>query len=185
MNITAVSTLARAVVTARALVLDSPAFQQRVADYAPDGTTPADRAFIYQAELVESLAESMREMRPMAIIGLSDEIQWDALQPGCVNPELVISGTVSVAFVDNARFTSVFDYESEPPVAGPDKQGDSYIDFLNFSGGVLDDLNNSFGLDNVGFRGITALNTGDRTELDERQNDDFWISIYQFEFGDK
>ena len=180
------STLSRAVDTARQLVAVSPAFINRQSQYGADQIEPINRVYLYQAEHVE-LMMSMRDLRPFAVVGLGDDISWDAISPGCVNHNLIVGGGVYVILVDNARFTDLGSVDEDGnQTPGADQQGDSYCDFLNFSGGVADDMSNVFGTpaDLIGFNGIELIEPGIRTEIDQRQNDDYWAAALKFSFGE-
>ena len=180
------STLSRAVDTARQLVAVSPTFVNRQSQYGADQIEPINRVYLYQAETVE-LMMSMRELRPFAVVGLGDDISWDAISPGCVNHNLIVGGGVFVIIVDNARFTDLGSVDEEDLlITGADQQGDSYCDFLNFSGGVADDMSDVFGTpaDLIGFNGIELVEPGIRTEIDQRQNDDYWAAALKFSFGE-
>ena len=181
----ATSTLARSIDVAAALVAQSQTFTDRQTLYGVEAVKPADRVYLYQAESVE-LMMSIPELRPFVVVGLGEDISWDAISPGCVNNNLIINGGVYVIVVDNARFTDLGTMNEEGAItSGADKQGDSYKDFLNFSGGIADEMSELFGtsVDLIGFNGIELIEPGIRTEIDERQNDDYWAAAMKFNFG--
>lgn len=202
MAIPPTSSLARAVHAARVLCASSQTFVDSLQLYAPGVTDSMDRVFLYQAESIE-LKQPMTELRPMIVVGLSDNIEWNALMPGCSVINLISSGSVVAVVVQDVHFDQVvlqsptfvqddnfgLGATQEPDgtlTPGPDKQGDSYIDACNLVGGIVDDMSGVFGssIDLRGFIGVSMLQQPMRPEIDERHNDDFWVSIIEFQFGD-
>lgn len=188
MSLTPISSVARAVATARELCATSPVFRQRLVDHVdPDFADdkirdPRSRVFLYQAETVE-LGQLMRDLRPMIVIGVADEVNWSALCPGCAVINLTYAGNIVCVMIDDVRFGDV---AGVPGVPGPDMQGDAYIDALNFSGGVADSMTGRFGGndDLIGFYSIQMTQPPMRPEIDERHNDDYFASILTFKYGD-
>ena len=185
--ITAASSIARAVHAARVLCASSPTFIDALQLYAPGVTDAMDRVFLYQAETTE-LKTLMRDIRPMIVVGLSNETEWEAYMPGCSLIQLTNRGSVIAVIVQDVHFdiVKVQATEDGPITDGPDDQGDSYLDACNLAGGIVDDMSGVFGsgLDLKGFDGVSMIQSPMRPEIDERHNDDFWASIVQFNFGD-
>lgn len=192
------SVLARAVAAARELVANSPAFRLRQQQFGTGDGSIYDRILLYESTLRDlprtttdgqPVKNKMSDQRPFAIVDLAENINWESLHPGCTFEHLVISGSVAVVISDNARRTQLHRYDGDGNYAGPgdDSQGDSYIDFLNFSGGVLDDMSGVFGssTDLFGFEGIDLQEPGVRSSHDERHNDDYWTAVAFFNFGDR
>lgn len=170
MTITPISTEAIAVSAARALIAASPTFAARVASYAP-GDDFLDH--IYALEADSKILGDLKLLRPFAVVGLGDVV-YSALNPGCNQTHLVPAGGVAVVIVDTARFTDLT----------VDDQFDSYLDFLNFSGGVKDDMSNRFNgvNDAIGFASIETVEQADRSSFGDRRNDDFWSVVMKFNF---
>lgn len=171
--VAATSLEAKAVKSVRDLIAASPTFIARQTAYAPEGTDPLDRVYIYEADDM-TLGVDLRTLRPFAVVGLSEDAAYRAVS-NCSVVDLEASLGVYVVFVDNARFADV---------GGADVQSDSYLDFLNFMGGVLADMSGAFGgpLDLVGFNGIETVESLSRSPINERQSDDYFAVVLKFKF---
>jgi len=183
MNINPNSSIARAVASARALCQTSQTFIDRLAD----GVNAVDRVYLFETEEAEQLM-SIRSLRPFIVVGLSDDVGWDAVHPGCPNVQLETSGTVIASIVHNAKFTDLPTFAADGTTVSPgtDAHGDSYMDALNFHGGVIDDMDGRFGtaIDLIGFESVQLEQPPWRPEFSDRFNDDYWVSMFTFSFGD-
>lgn len=194
-NIVANSVIARAVRSVSALIENSATFVDRCANY---GTfSAADSVYGYSAESALFFENSLKTRRPFAVVALNTDVKWSPTHEGCANTNLLVGGGVVVVLVDNAQFTNVgtFDEENKSWTDGPDHKNDSYVDFLNFCGGVIDDMspkaNQAPGtfkgfnspVDLIGFREVELLETPVRSMVKERSEEDFWSAYLLFKWG--
>lgn len=177
MTVTPTSSMARAVSSVISLVAASATFQTRVG--AANATEA--RAHIYGHEAYTPAADNSEEgvagLRPFAVVDIADRFDWSPLQPSCFI-RLDVSGDVVLVLEDNARETWIND-DSEPSYS------DSFVDFLNFAGGVIDDMNgklNDASMDTFGFQSVRMLAPPTRSDADQRGagTDDHWFAMFVF-----
>jgi len=181
MTVTATSSAAIAVQSLIDLVAASTTFQDRIETYhnlTPDSVTSAiAKKYIYGFDQF-SETEGSREARPFAVVGLMQHLYEANVMCGQLNHQT--SGTLFLVLCDNARNTNT---EGNPPADG---YNDSYIDALNFFGGVLDNLTGA-ALASSPFpplRFETAVEPT-RPDIHHRQTDDFWLVVYSANFGNE
>ena len=121
MRVTPSSLLAKSVVAARELVINSPTFIERCKLH-PDCTDPRKHVHLFETH---ARNKNVRSMRPCVVIGL-DRADYSQIMPGCAQVKMKTKGGVIVVMTDNARHT---EFEPENPLHGA---GDSHVDFLNF-----------------------------------------------------
>ncbi len=188
--------ISRAVHAARTLISLSPTFQAAV------GADSADEALasVYYFEAVPELlgevggdegcpGESVapeKSMRPLAVIGDDPDARWYPYRSGCHEQPLLFSGSVFV--------TLSMDVDPEQ------SDSDSYLSFLNFFGGVSDDMGGRedpsnpgewlapplfcSDLDTYGFKEIVLAMPVGRPVLDDRESDDYWLVDLIFSRGE-
>ncbi len=171
--------VARSVDAARKLIARSLTFQTRINTHHGGGATEANALnHVYYFDAFTWGIDNLRPKRPMAIIADNDA-QWFKIYPACARVNLSLAGSVAVVITDNARFTAT-NPNTTPP--GTDDTRDSYIDFLNFWGGVIDDQDGKFnadGFDEYGFDEIEVFENPWRPLANQR-TDDHWIASVLF-----
>jgi hypothetical protein len=183
MTVTATSTMANALASAIALLSASSTFQTRTGS----ADAAAAAAHIYTFELQQNATthprESLDNRRAFAVVDLADNFNWDPIAAGCSAIKLQTSGSIIVVLTDNAQFTDIH---------GPDPDdgfNDSMLDFLNFCGGVMDDMSGKFNdgiSDTFGFQSISMVMQPTRTAADMRDAtgdgaaEDCWEVIFAF-----
>lgn len=174
MAVTPVSSAALAVTSARTLISQSSTFQNYINDRHEGGATAANALnHIYLFE-VWSSQEDIQDKRPYCLITLDDHA-YDQLAQ-CSVPSLVTNGGVLAIFSDTAQAANTADNEG-----GTDEYYDSYVHFLNFMFGTLDDMSGLFGGDSVyDFNGIALPGPPDRPPIADRDSDDYWIGAAEF-----
>lgn len=178
MTVTATSSLALAVQGLIDLIAESTTFQNRVATYHSIAASEANaRLHIYGFDQFDNI-EGSRDMRPFAIVGVAQHIHEAVAM--CSQIQHNSKGTLILTLVDNARYT---DTRGDDPA---DDYNDSYIDFCNFVGGVLDGLNGA-ALEDAAFPpyNIETIVEPSRPPVVERETDDHWIAIYSVSFGEE
>lgn len=179
MTVTATSSVAIAVQSLIDLVAASRTFQDRVEDYHgyEHGSVNATvaKTHIYAFDQF-SVLEGSKEARPFALVGLMQHLFEANVMCSQLNHHS--GGTLFLVLVDDARRT---DINGNTPA---DSYNDSYIDALNFFGGVLDDLTgtNLASATFPPFRFETVVEPV-RPDIHERQTDDFWLVVYSCNFG--
>jgi hypothetical protein len=181
MTVTATSSAAIAVQSLIDLVAASDTFQDRLEDYHgyEHGTMNSSIAkqHIYAFDQF-SETEGSKDARPFAVVGLMQHLYEANVMCGQLNHQT--SGTLFLVLVDNARHT---DTEGDPATDG---YNDSYIDALNFFGGVLDDLTGA-ALASSPFPPLRFETVVEptRPDIHHRQTDDFWLVVYSANFGNE
>ena len=165
MTVTPTSTMALAVGSAIELLAASPTFQTRVGA----ANAAAAKANIYTYEAARRAAsnggEAIKGLRPFAIVDMSDSFNWQPISQGCSAIHLQVAGQITVVISDNARLTDI---------GGDDGPNDSYLDFLNFAGGVMDDMSgrlNNGVQDTFGFQAVEMIEPPVRTDWEARPLD--------------
>lgn len=180
MQVQPTSFMAKAVVAARNLVINSEVMQERCKYHegCPDSSNHVHLYDIYRRN------KTVQSMRPCAVVGLSD-MDFNQIMPGCSVVNLKTAGGVVLTIVDNARLTN------HEQTNARDDSDDSYIDFMNFFGGVLDSMdgrlaNHSYD-GNIGFpfRGIEVLEEPMRVPYTDRASQDYWAGIAVLTWGDE
>lgn len=179
MTVTATSSVALAVQSLIDLVAASRTFQDRVEDFhgyehgSVNATVAKNHIFAFDQF---SSMEGSKEARPFAMVGLMQHLYEANVMCSQLNHQT--GGTLFLVLVDDARHTDVF---SDTPT---DSYNDSYLDALNFFGGVLDDLTGTT-LANATFPPFRFETVVEPTRPDvaERQTDDFWLVVYSCNFG--
>ena len=172
------SVMAKAVVAARNLILSSTVFKERC-KLDEDCPHPAEHLFLYETR---KRNVNVAAQRPCCVIGLNN-MDWSQILPGCARVNLISNGAVIVILTDHARKR---DFEESNPRFDAE---DSYIDFLNFFGGVMDEMDGRLGDHaydgNIGFQfnSIELLDVPDRTPYQDRTGDDFWAGVAAFHWG--
>lgn len=175
MTVTATSSMARAIASAISLVAASSTFQTRVGA----GNATAALASIYAYELYEPAEnvadEDQAALRPCAVIDFGENFEWIALAQGCSSISLDCSGQILVIIEDNAAKKWV-------NADSTDDYNDSFLDFLNYCGGVMDDMSgklNNGSEDTFGFSGVSMLAPPMRTPHEERTSvNDQWFAFF-------
>ncbi len=174
MTVTATSSMARSIASAITLLSRSATFQTRVGAASAAAALP----HIYGYEPYRAGVEDHADHRPRAIVDFSENFQWLPLQRACTHIRLDVAGQVLVILEDNANFNWL-DETSDADF------NDSFIDFSNFAGGVMDDMSgllNDATYDSFGFQSITMLSPPVRTDIADRSSDhDFWFAVFAFE----
>lgn len=179
MTVAATSSVAIAVQSLIDLVAASTTFQDRVELYhslTPGSVnTAVAKNYIYAFDQFSGL-EGSKEARPFALVGLMQHLFESNVMCSQLNHQT--GGTLFLVLVDDARKTDI----TGPTPA--DDYNDSYIDALNFFGGVLDDLTGP-NLANSPFPPlrIETIIEPTRPDVAERQTDDFWLVVYSCNFG--
>ena len=177
--VVATSHLARAVSSIRNLLAGSTTFQSRT-DSA-DATEAMRHVHLYEhrhdvyIEPPPELDQSELD-RPYAVIMLDDQQQYSAIYASCVGVSLLLDAAVLVILQQTARYAAAADSEHDP--------ADSYLDFLNFVGGVVEDLDGKLGDvtagDEYGFRSVQMIMSPVRTSPEHRQSEDYWTTWLLF-----
>jgi len=181
MTVTATSSAAIAVQSLIDLVAASTTFQDRVEAYHGFAPGTVDSAiakdFIFAFDQFSNI-EGSRELRPFALVGLLQHLYQANVMCGQLNHQT--SGTLFLVLVDDARYVDI------RPGQAIDSYNDSYIDALNFFGGVLDDLTGA-ALASSPFPPLRFETVVEptRPDIHERQTDDFWITVYSANFGNE
>ncbi len=178
MSVTPTSSAALAVAGAKDLIAKSTIFQNYIEQIHPEtGASEANaKAHIFADNLFDPSKEHAED-RPFVLTTL-DIHEFESIAQ-CSIRRLAANGSILVGFIDNARKTDV---------GGDDDHDDSYLEFLNWCYGTIDDLSNLglLGADtNYPFTGIETLQPPMRSDLAERVNDDFWTCwlLFQHERG--
>lgn len=111
------------------MVAASPTFQQRVgAENAAEGL---DKVFLNRESLLptDEKHDPHRGLRPYAVVYLGEGSSFEQYGLG-VQYQLAAQGELMLYLTDNSRRAET----------GIDTEEDDFLDFMNFSGGVLDDL---------------------------------------------
>jgi hypothetical protein len=176
-TVTPTSSMARAVSSVISLVAASATFQARVG--AANATEA--RAHIYGHEAyippTANADEGVSGLRPFAVVDIADRFEWLPMQMSCFI-RLDVAGDVVLVLEDNARETWIND-DSEPSYS------DSFVDFLNFAGGVADDMNGKLSdatYDSFGFQSVRLLSPPTRSMPEDRGNTDtdHWFAVFAF-----
>lgn len=178
MSVTPTSSTALAIAGTIELIANSATFQNRIADYHDDMTaTEADALLHIYSFDVYKPGVDLSSLRPFAMVGLADA-NWNRLVQ-CSAVQYLPSGTIVVVLEDNARFTECFGDDPD------DSYGDSFIDALNFFGGVVDDWSGLAGGSDYTFppSSIRTIEPAFRPDINSRQTDDCWTTILAIEWG--
>ncbi len=188
--VTATSSVAKVVASAKSLVSNSSTFQTRTG--SANATEALDHIYLYEylaneqteadAALNDPVVNANND-RPYAIVMLAEDVELSAV-PGyeaCVGLNLLLNAGALVVLQATARYSYV--------PGGQYYRDDSYLDFLNFVGGVCDDLSGklndvNYG-DLYGFRRINFLLEPTRSEDKVRHQDDFWTAWLVLSKGDR
>lgn len=181
MPITATSSIARIVSSAKSLISNSATFQSRTE--SANAAAALDHIYLYEhpkdwqdesdAETLDPV-EVENNTRPYAIVMLNEGLEFSAV-PGyesCVGLNLQLLGGALVVIQSKALYA----YQPE----GLYEWDESYLDFLNLIGGICDDLSGklsdtAYG-DLYGFRHINMLLEPTRTSRELRSQDDYWTA---------
>lgn len=165
---TASSALARWLEKLRDLVAASETFQDRLeVDTAAETHDHIfyDLAIVFDDTVTE---EQLRAMRPFVIVTEMDTL-WQKIGVGN-GPDMAFSGELVIWIEANAEYA--------------DNHNDSKIDFCNFAGGIVDDLAALTG--QTGYEDapqIRQLQATQRTDVKDRETDDFWWVCYAVKVG--
>lgn len=176
MTVTATSSVAIAVQSLIDLVAASETFQDRIETWhsLPAGsvTSTVAKEYIYAFDQFSGI-EGSKEARPFALVGLMQHLFEAKVMCSQLNHQT--GGTLFLVLVDDARHTDT---------ENGDDYNDSYLDALNFFGGVLDDITGQ-GLANSPFppQRFETVVEPTRPDVAERQTDDFWLCVYSCNFG--
>ncbi len=149
------------------MLVSSPCFRQGCGVEAKDDARP----HVYWDESEEpayEAADQQKELRPLAI--LSQEL-FSYVRYGIdASIALAATGGVAILIVDNARH--------------PENYKQSKAHFLQFAGGVIDDLAELSGSgDYLPLTAIDVVGKPLRSPPDERNADDWWSLIALCRFG--
>jgi hypothetical protein len=166
---------ALAVASVRDMIADSAVFQARLALHGPSISEELERIYLYEADAQVLSVGSLRDLRPFIVIGISEDNEYRPASSACAVQHLINTAGVYVVIQDNARYTD----------PDEDDQGDPYLDFLNFAGGVCGDMSGKFfgPLDRVGFRSIETVEPLARTGPKERESDDYFSVMFKFVYA--
>jgi hypothetical protein len=175
MTVTATSSMARAIASAIDLIASSSTFQTRVG--AANAAAAKAHIYGYETYIPADGAgdEDQSPLRPCATIDIGENFDWDAIAAGCTHIRLDVSGAVVVILEDNANLTWVNE-DSD------DDYNDSFLDFLNFCGGVIDDMSGKLHdstLDTFGFQSVSMLSPPFRASTEARTaGNDHWFAVF-------
>ena len=189
MAVTATSGFAKACQGAIDILARSSTFQNRVSTYhsGTAATVAGALNHIYGYECFLRDSVSLADLRPYALV-IDDESVFDRIGQ-CQQHQMDLSVGVLVVISDKARLTDV---HGESPT---DDWNDSWLDFLNFSGGVMDDAAAVFGGDyDAGasfywpFHTIETVSASVRTPVKSRNpgddGSDYWEAIFSWQYGE-
>ena len=178
MTITATSSMAIALSGIVDLLAQSTVFQNRMAAWHDEAASEANaRLHIFGFDQYNP-ADDSNIVRPFAVVGTTRHV-WDAICQGSVIQYLP-TGTVLVILVDDARYADCFRDNAV------DGQLDSYMDALNWMGGIFDGWSGSVGT-GAGFPipHIEPVVEPSRPDVTARESDDFWISMWACNYGEE
>jgi hypothetical protein len=191
--ITATSVKAKAFASLVTMLANNTAFTDRLTAYA-SGVSATDR--IYFFEIGEEIVGSVpSELRPAILLGIGDNDEYTPIRKSCP-ATLVHRGSIWLSIIDNARYTDTGEFTNGTTwVSGTDDPKDSYLDFINFSYGVMDAFNGVFTgpNDQVGFQSIELVQPPWRPEIEKRGGnsntgddaglDDYWQVVFALNHG--
>lgn len=162
--VVAAGSLSEVVTLARTLLANCAAFKTRTG--SADATAAAEH--IRLDRIFDS--HELHSQRPFALVKITQR-GANAVSDG-VSVGLEAGGNVLVAFEDNANYG--------------DNHDDSYVDFLNFAGACIDQME---ALSGVGaylpFHNVDMVLAPIRTPRAEQQPDfDYWVCAFVLEWGD-
>lgn len=165
MTVTAAGSLSLALAGVRTLLLASDAFVDRITDAWP-GATPADSIYYDTVTAIEGL----HERRPYALVKYAERGSHVIAEGVAV--DLIVSGGILLLLEDNANYR--------------DDHNDSYLDYCNWIGSVMDEIEILSGSDDyLPFRSDLIFSP-QRTERGKRQEDhDYWTAAFVLEYGDQ
>ena len=162
MPVTPAGTLSEPFAQLRTVISQSAAFQARV------GAANAAEALPYIHVYLGSDDRFTSVPKP-AVVLTYREAGYTQIASG---PTFMGGGTIWMVFLDDAK---------------EDTEEDSFLDFCNFVGGVIDNLAETGGVDSFINHGeLPMVEAPNRTAPNERQEDsnDYWRCIYAFNWTD-
>lgn len=175
--ITVTKSASIAVRSAIELLPASATFQSRTAQYHAGPVSPEHAAkHVYSFDVWEP-NQDVQALRPFGLVVLAGQ-NYGSLYDDGSKPVLTLrDGQIGLVISDVARRTDCYG------AGAPDSRHDSYLDFLEFSFGVADELSAMFGGDNYPFHSIELLEAPDRPPPAKRPAEDFWIAIFALNYG--
>lgn len=182
MTVTPTSSLALCMDGVIDLFAQSSIFQARVAANHPNPTGLSAenlaRQFIYCFDGNDEDDESIEWIRPCVVLGFNDA-RWESIVY-CSALQYMPQGMIVALLTDTARNA---DWER----GGPDARSDSFMDALNWMGGIFDGWSGVAAGD-VAFpiRRIHTIQPPIRPPLTERsEGNDYWLGIWALEYGEE
>lgn len=167
MTVTASGSMALAIDAARTLVLASTAFTARVAA-APTQGTAAEHVYLDIAENYDRL----QDLRPFLSLKYADRNSVVIAEGVAV--DLIVNGDLVLVIEDNANYPE------------PTDHNDSYLDFLNFAGGVIDDIEELSGSDAyLPFRSEMLIAPRRTPRAEREEKNDYWATAFRLTYGDQ
>jgi hypothetical protein len=170
---TAIGSLAVPLDVARTTLLASQAFADRVAIVHPPAEgddVPAETlaAHVFLDQVADG--EGLELLRPYALLRYAARGS-NVIADG-VEISLTVGGGILLVLEDNARQTT--------------DHGTSYGDFLNFAGGVIDDMEDLSGRnDYLPFKSELIYAPTRVRRADRQDDNDYWICVFLLTWGDQ